>query len=113
MATFYKQITLTGSAGGESISQAIVLDGYIQGPVLLNCAVSGTVTYTVQHSFDNAGTINLNTGGSWNNHNVSTLVSATTTQDGNYLGPPQAVRVRLFAGSIGTLKFTVSQPGTC
>lgn len=52
--------------------------------------VSGTVTYTVQHTFD---------GTNWFDHDSADLVDATTNQDGNYAYPVAGVRLNVTAGA--------------
>ena len=61
--------------------------------------VSGTVTYTVQHTFDNTN---------WFDHDSTDLVDATTNQDGNYAYPVAGIRVNVTAGS-GTATMTAIQ----
>lgn len=63
--------------------------------------VTGTITYTVQHTFDDVyggGTIN------WFPH--SFVVAQTTNQDGNYAYPISAMRLITTAGT-GTATLTV------
>lgn len=60
-------------------------------------AVSGTVTYTVQHSLDGATYLD--------NDDTS---AQTTAQDGNYIFPVRDVRVNVTAGT-GTATLHVRQ----
>lgn len=71
--------------------------------------VTGTVTYTVQHTFDDvyAPTFNPATA-TWFNH--PTVAAQTTSQDGNYAFPVRGVRVNLTAGT-GSVVATVLQAG--
>ena len=68
--------------------------------------VTGTVTYTVQHSFDpvwaNSGVT------TWYNH--PTIASLSANADGNYAFPVSAIKVLVTAGS-GTAELTVIQAG--
>lgn len=58
---------------------------------------SGTVTYTVQHTFDDVN---------WFNH--GTVVNATTSLDGNYAFPVSAIRLNVTAGT-GSATITILQ----
>lgn len=60
---------------------------------------SGTVTYTVQHTFD---------GTNWFDHDGASLVDATDNQDGNYAYPVAGVRINVTAGT-GTATMTAIQ----
>jgi len=71
--------------------------------------VSGTVNYTVQHTFDNPWTTASPT---WFNH--PTVASLTTSQDGNYAFPVAAIKVVInsIAGTgTSTVALTVIQAG--
>lgn len=61
--------------------------------------VSGTVTYTIQHTFD---------GTNWYDHDATDLVDATANQDGNYAYPVAGIRANVTAGS-GTVTLTTIQ----
>lgn len=58
---------------------------------------SGTVTYTVQHTFD---------GVNWFDH--ESIVDATDNQDGNYAYPVAGIRLSVTAGA-GTVTLTTIQ----
>lgn len=66
-------------------------------------ATSGTVTYTIQHSFDDpadfASDSDYNTNATWFDNDASELVDATADQDGNYAFPVQSSRVEVTVGS--------------
>lgn len=68
--------------------------------------VTGTVTYTVQHSFDPV----WQSGGvtTWYNH--PTIASLSANADGNYAFPVSAIKVAVTAGT-GTAELTVIQAG--
>lgn len=59
--------------------------------------VSGTVTYSVQHTFDNTN---------WFDHEA--VVGATDNQDGNYAYPVAGIRLNVTAGT-GTATLTTIQ----
>jgi hypothetical protein len=67
--------------------------------------VSGTVNYTVQHTFDNPWTTASPT---WFDH--PTVAAKTASQDGNYAFPVAAIKVLVNSGS-GTATLTVIQAG--
>ena len=68
--------------------------------------VTGTVTYSVQHSFDKTNV----SGGvtTWYSH--PTIASKTDNQDGNYAFPVSAIKLIITAGD-GTAILTVIQSG--
>ena len=66
---------------------------------------TGTVTYTVQHTFDNPWTT---TSPTWFDH--PTVAAETANADGNYAFPVAAIKVAVTAGS-GTAQLTVIQAG--
>ena len=67
---------------------------------------TGTVTYTVQHTFDNPWTTANPT---WFNHpTVDGIIS--TNADGNYAFPVAAIKVVVTSGA-GTAQLTVIQAG--
>jgi len=69
--------------------------------------VSGTVTYTVQHTFDNVQTVASPT---WFSH--PTIAGKTDNQDGNYAFPVAAIKL-LVTASTGayTATMTMIQAG--
>ena len=66
--------------------------------------VSGTVTYTVQHTFDDPG-VGFTT---WFNHPSIATLSANA--DGNYAFPVTGIRVSVASGG-GTATLSVVQAG--
>ena len=67
--------------------------------------VSGTVTYTIQHTFDNVQTV---ASPVWFSH--PTIAAKTDNQDGNYAFPVAAIKILVTAGT-GTATITVIQAG--
>jgi hypothetical protein len=61
--------------------------------------ITGTVTYTVQHTFD---------GTNWFNH--ATVAAAVANADGNYAFPVKQIRVNVSAGT-GSATLTMIQAG--
>lgn len=98
--------TLTITSTGTS--QAVPLDYYTYG-MGVGVAVKGSAacTYTLQHTFTDPGSVNLNSAGAgvWINHDDSALVSASTTQNSNYAFTPRAARL-VVAGSAPNIDLT-------
>jgi hypothetical protein len=67
--------------------------------------ITGTPTYTVQHTFDNPWTTAAPV---WFNH--PTVAGKTINTDGNYAFPVAAIRVAVTSGT-GTATLTVIQAG--
>lgn len=72
--------------------------------VSLSCVVNGTVTYDIQHTFDNV----LEAGTSPTAFTHSTITGKTANTDGNYAFPVCAVRINISAGT-GTVTLTILQ----
>lgn len=68
------------------------------------CVVSGTVTYDVQHTFDNIQDTSVTPTA----FTHSTVTSKTTDQDGNYAFPIRAIRLNVSAGT-GSVTITILQ----
>lgn len=82
---------------GVGASEAIDIRASNDVRIAYAVVVTGTVTYTVQHSLGDATFID----------NTDTQAQ-TTTKDGNYIMPVQQVRVNVTAGT-GTAKLVVRQ----
>ena len=98
---------ITLSKTGTGSSGLAVLDHY-QTPfnVSIGAVTSGTVNYTIQHTFDDV--LNSAVTPTWFNH--PTMAALTANSDGNYAFPVRAVRVFVNSGS-GTATATVIQAG--
>jgi hypothetical protein len=91
---------------GVGSSNVLVTDTYISPfNVGFGVVVTGTVTYTVQHTFDNPQTTASPT---WFPH--PTIAAKIDNQDGNYAFPVAAVKVLVTAGT-GTATMTMIQAG--
>jgi hypothetical protein len=91
---------------GTGSSNVLIMDTYINPfNVGFGVVVTGTVNYTVQHTFDNPQTVASPT---WFSH--PTVAAATTSQDGNYAFPVAAIKVLVNSGA-GTATMTVIQAG--
>jgi hypothetical protein len=98
-----RPVTLTTSdASGGAIDSAVCPMDYVPSipfNVGIGCAVTGTVSYSIQHTFDLTN---------WfENANVS---SATASADTNYMFPVRAIRLHQASGS-GSVVATILQAG--
>lgn len=89
-------ITQTGVGNTTASKMDIFVDPFNIG---FGVVTTGTVTYTVQHSFD---------GVTWFNH--PDVQNQTFNADGNYAFPIQFLRLNVSAGS-GTATMTLIQAG--
>lgn len=96
-----KTISKTGVGAGQTYPV-----DYRAKPFELSfaCTVTGTATYSVQHTLDDPYQV----GGpvTWIDH--QTVVAQTGTKDGNYAFPVRAIRINVTAGT-GTVNMTVIQ----
>lgn len=93
-------IPVTLAKTGTGSTNGFVADYYVSPfNVGFGVVVSGTVNYTVQHTFD---------GTNWFNH--PTIASQTTNQDGNYAFPVLQIRLTVNSGG-GTATLTLIQAG--
>lgn len=81
----------TGRSAALIIPQRLI--PYLLG---VQCTVSGTATYTLQHTMDDVQKVASPT---WVNTDNTNMVSATTTQTGNYVVPVNALSVNIASGS--------------
>ena len=98
---------ITVSVTGVENSEPIPLDT-TRNPfqVGFGCIVNGTVTYTVQHTFDDiwAGAPSV-----WFDH--PSVADLSANEDGNYAFPVRAIRLQNKAGSTGTTTLKLIQAG--
>lgn len=100
-----------GVSGGIGASTPITLDHYISPfNVSLGVTVAGTLTYTVQHTFDDvfANDFDPDTANWFDNDG---LTNQTATNDGNYAFPVTAIRLNVTAYTSGTAVMTAVQAG--
>ena len=95
------------SKTGTGSSAVIPLDPY-QNPfnVGIGVVVSGTVNYTIQHTFDNVQGSSVTP--TWFSH--ASLVNLTANADGNYAFPVTAVKILVNSGA-GSATATIVQAG--
>lgn len=91
---------------GVGSSNVLPMDLYISPfNVGFGVVATGTVTYTVQHTFDNPQTV---ASPVWFSH--PTIAAKSDNQDGNYAFPVAAIKVLVTAGA-GTATMTLIQAG--
>lgn len=74
----------------------------------IGCELSGTATYTVQHTFDNVFASGfVEDDATLYTH--SSLSGETSNQDGNYTNPPVACRLKITAHTSGTVTMNIVQ----
>jgi hypothetical protein len=95
-------ITKTGTGSSPVIATNTYISPFNVG---FGVVVTGTVNYTVQHTFDNPQTVASPT---WFSH--PTVAAATTSQDGNYAFPVAAIKILVNSGA-GTARMTLIQAG--
>jgi hypothetical protein len=105
--------TLIGGSGTQTVSRVCPIDHYISpANIALNVVVAGTITYTVQYTFDDVFAPGYDpANGNWTNH--PTLVTKTVTADSNISYPVRGIRVISPASpsSSGTATLTIIQGG--
>lgn len=95
----------TVSKTGVGASSALVMNTNITPfNVGFGVTVTGTVTYTVQHTFDDPS-VGFAT---WFDH--PTIADKSDNQDGNYAFPVSGIRVNVSSGG-GTASINVIQAG--
>lgn len=102
--------TLSDASGGAKTSNVYPPDHYVSPfNVALSVAVTGTVNYTVQYTFDDVFAAGYApASGTWVDH--PTLTTQTASKDSNIAYPVTGIRIRLNSGT-GSVKFTAIQAG--
>ena len=102
------RVTVTG----VDVSAPIPIDQYLN-PTNIGLGVdilTGTATYTVEHTFDDVFDENFNPAtATWFPH--PTLQGQVADADGNYAFPPTAVRLNVTASSGGDVRLNLIQAG--
>lgn len=88
----------TVSQTGTGTSTPQVLDFRLQNGVAFRVDTSGTVNYTVQHTFDDVFNV-ASTSLVWQDCDDTSMVGATTTKDSVYTQTPFANRIVVNSGS--------------
>lgn len=94
--------TKTGTGSSNILATDLYISPFNTG---FGVVTTGTVTYTVQHTFDNPQTVASPT---WFSH--PTIAAKTDNQDGNYAFPVAAVKLLVTAGD-GNATMTLIQAG--
>jgi hypothetical protein len=97
------KVSLTGTGTSAWIPCDIHITPFNIG---LGCVVTGTATYTIEHTFDDVQDATVTPTA----FPHSVLANQTANQDGNYAFPVKAVRLHITAGT-GTVALTVIQAG--
>lgn len=100
-------ITSSDASGGTVYSPLLVWDS-IQSPfnTSLWTKVTGTATYTIEHTPDDVFASNFNPAtATWYNHDDAIMVNATANQKSNLMFPARASRISQTAGS-GSVQLT-------
>lgn len=119
--TLYTLISITPDAAtAGAITVGVVAQGRqypvvidrMQNPTTIAVAavVTGTISYTVQHTFNDPQSGNPDTW-TWINIEDTNMVSASATKDSNYAFPPTAIAMLINSGT-GSLIFYVNQATT-
>lgn len=98
-----QEITQTGTG-----ATAWIPVNYRQSPFNIGFGaviISGTATYTVQHTFDDVYDPNV-TPVAFDNSNAT---AQTANKDSNYMFPVRAIRLNVTAGASPVVKLTILQ----
>lgn len=101
---------VTQTVTGVGVSAPIPWDNYISPfNIGFGVKVTGTVNYTVQHTFDDVQANGYTpASGTWYNH--PDVAAQTANADGNYAFPVTAIRLNVASGS-GSATLTAIQAG--
>lgn len=90
-----KEVSQTGAGS----TAPIPVNHYSDAPsIAVGVKVTGTVNYTVQHTFDDVFVKGFDpSAATWFSH--ETLVAQTANADGNYFAYPTAIRLTVNSGS--------------
>ena len=104
-----REVTQTLTATG--VTNPVPMNQYTSPfNVGLGVIVSGTVSYTVQHTFDDPFAANFDPAtATWFNH--TDLTSQATSQDGNYAFPVSAIRLNATITGVGSATIKLMQAG--
>ena len=99
-------LTITGATNSSVSPMNINTSPFNVG---FGVTVTGTINYTVQHTFDNVWSSTFDpTTATWFDH--PTIASQTANKDGNYAFPVAAIRIKGNSGG-GTATLTLLQAG--
>lgn len=100
----------TVTTSGTSISTIVCFDTY-RNPFNVSIAteVTGTATYTVQHTFDDVVTSDPSTA-VWFDSDDTSMVASTTNANSNFIAPVLAARLNQTGGN-GSIRCIFTQSG--
>ena len=101
---------VTYSITGTGVSGVYAPDHYVSPfNIALGVLVSGTVTYTVQYTFDDVFAKDFTpSSANWVDH--PSLTAQNATKDSNIAYPVRGIRLNVTAGT-GTTRLTIIQAG--
>lgn len=103
------QVTVSSLSTSSVIPMDTYQDPFSAG-VAVSLSVGATLTYTVQHTFDDVFAPGFSpTTAKWFDH--ATLVNKTASSDGNYASPVTGIRLNVTAYTGGSATMTVIQAG--
>lgn len=103
-------LSTTDASGGATVSDVYRPDIHTSPfNIGFGVVISGTVNFTVQHTFDDVASPTFNPStATWFNH--ASVASATANADGNYAYPVRGIRLRQNSGS-GSCAMAIIQAG--
>lgn len=102
-----KPISFNYSSGNTGAIIPLNYDNTSVG-IGFGCTVTGTVNYTVNHSYSNV--LDPNITPKWWPHGVSNMVAATTSQESNFVIPVTAMQIVINSGT-GSVLLELTQQG--
>lgn len=99
------QVQVVSKTGTGSSSSLVMNTNITPFNVGFGVVVSGTINYTIQHTFDSPANGGFTT---WFPH--PTIASKTDNQDGNYAFPVTGIKILVNSGS-GTATMNLIQAG--
>jgi len=100
---------ITVGVSGKCSSPTFLLDHYTNPfNIGFGVEVLGSLTYTVQHTFDDLQVIDISSSTYFNHDSVS---GKTNSEDGNYAYGIVALRIIVTSFTSGTVNFTYTQTG--
>lgn len=102
--------TVAASAGGSTFGKVYVVDTWAN-PCNIGIGLTGTnsAVYTVQHTFDDPFSADLNTIATW--YNSTAASNLTGNQYVNYQFPPTGIRLALASAASAQATMTIIQAG--
>lgn len=99
MRPIYVNQTTVGSSAWQPVNSTAA-----PFAIGIGCVITGTVNYTVQHTFDDVFDASVTPFA----FDHSNLTSSTTSKDGNYAFPVRAIRITINSGT-GSVRMALLQ----